>query len=124
MSEWWQWLGTKNDERLGFAVVGIGRFGSAVCRELISNGAEVLAVDSSERAIEELRQEEPSIEARVVDSTDEDSMREAGVLEMGTVVVGISEPIEASITTTLIAKDTEGSKVKPVSYTHLRAHET
>ncbi len=114
MSEWWQWLGTKNDERLGFAVVGIGRFGSAVCRELISNGAEVLAVDSSERAIEELRQEEPSIEARVVDSTDEDSMREAGVLEMGTVVVGISEPIEASITTTLIAKDTEGSKVKKV----------
>jgi trk system potassium uptake protein TrkA len=50
----------------------------------------------------------------VVDSTDEESMKEAGVLEMGTVVVGISEPIEASITTTLIAKDTEGSLVKQV----------
>ena len=33
---------------------------------------------------------------------------------MGTVVVGISEPIEASITTTLIAKDSEGSKVRQV----------
>ena len=41
-------------------------------------------------------------------------MREAGVLDMGTVVVGISEPIEASITTTLIAKDSEGSKVQQV----------
>ncbi len=114
MSQWWQWLPAKGGDPLGFAVVGIGRFGSAVCRELIRNGVEVLAVDSSERAIEELRQLEPSIEARVVDSTDEESMREAGVLEMGTVVVGISEPIEASITTTLIAKDTEGSKVQQV----------
>ncbi|WP_036892153.1 MULTISPECIES: potassium channel family protein [Prochlorococcus] len=114
MSQWWRWLRNKDDESLGFAVVGIGRFGTAVCRELIRNGAEVLAVDSSERAIEDLRQLEPSIEARVVDSTDEESMREAGVLEMGTVVVGISEPIEASITTTLIAKDTEGSRVQQV----------
>ncbi len=114
MSEWWKWLPKKDGDSLGFAVIGIGRFGSAVCRELLRNGADVLAVDSSEKAIEELRQLEPSIEARVVDSTDEESMKEAGVLQMGTVVVGISEPIEASITTTLIAKDTPGSLVKQV----------
>ena len=114
MSEWWKWLPKKEEDSLGFAVIGIGRFGTAVCRELLRNGADVLAVDSSEKAIEELRQVEPSIEARVVDSTDEESMKEAGVLQMGTVVVGISEPIEASITTTLIAKDTPGSLVKNV----------
>ena len=114
MNQWWQWLPGKDAYSLGFAVVGIGRFGTAVCRELIRNGADVLAVDSSERAIEELRQLEPSIEARVVDSTDEESMKEAGVFEMGTVVVGISKPIEASITTTLIAKDSEGSRVNQV----------
>lgn len=114
MSDWWQWAPKKDNQKLGFAVVGIGRFGSAVCRELLRNGSDVLAVDFSEKAIEELRQLEPTIEARVVDSTDEESMKEAGVLEMGTVVVGISEPIEASITTTLIAKDTDGSLVKQV----------
>tara|TARA_Y100001968_G_scaffold317861_1_gene347376 strand:+ start:437 stop:1141 length:705 start_codon:yes stop_codon:yes gene_type:complete len=114
MSDWFQWSHKKSSDNLGFAVIGVGRFGTAVCRELLKNGAEVLAVDFSAKAIEELRQLEPSIEARVVDSTDEESMKEAGVLEMGTVVVGISEPIEASITTTLIAKDTEGSKVKQV----------
>tara|TARA_Y100001968_G_scaffold254192_1_gene240031 strand:- start:309 stop:1013 length:705 start_codon:yes stop_codon:yes gene_type:complete len=114
MSEWWQWLPRQETDELSFAVVGIGRFGSAVCRELLNNGADVLAIDASERAIEELRQLEPSIEARVVDSTDEESMRAAGVLDMGTVVVGISEPIEASITTTLIAKDSEGSRVRQV----------
>ena len=114
MSDWWQWSPKEGTDQLGFAVVGIGRFGSAVCRELIRNGSDVLAVDCSQRAIDELRQLEPSIEARVVDSTDEESIRAAGVLEMGTVVVGISEPIEASITTTLIAKDSEGSKVQQV----------
>tara|TARA_Y100001968_G_scaffold134165_1_gene122425 strand:- start:3577 stop:4281 length:705 start_codon:yes stop_codon:yes gene_type:complete len=114
MSDWWQWTPKKLGDDLGFAVVGVGRFGTAVCRELLKNGADVLAVDFSEKAIEELRQLEPSIEARVVDSTDEESMREAGVLDMGTVVVGISEPIEASITTTLIAKDTQGSQVTQV----------
>tara|TARA_Y100001970_G_C14258489_1_gene877460 strand:- start:3763 stop:4467 length:705 start_codon:yes stop_codon:yes gene_type:complete len=114
MNDWWQWTLKKEEESFGFAVIGVGRFGTAVCRELIRNGVDVLAADSSEKAIEELRQLEPSIEARVVDSTDEESMRESGVLEMGTVVVGISEPIEASITTTLIAKDSTGSKVKKV----------
>jgi trk system potassium uptake protein TrkA len=54
------------------------------------------------------------VEARIVDCTDEESLREAGVLDMGTVVVAISEPIEASITATLIAKDSEGSQVKQV----------
>ncbi|MCP4973308.1 MAG: TrkA family potassium uptake protein [Prochlorococcus sp.] len=114
MSGWWQWAPQQGIHERGFAVVGIGRFGIAVCRQLMQNGADVLAVDSSARAIEELRQLEPSIEARVVDCTDEESVREAGILEMGTVVVGISEPIEASITTTLIAKDSEGSQVKQV----------
>ena len=114
MSDWWQWSPEKGSKQLGFAVVGVGRFGTAVCRELLRNGSDVLAVDSSERAIDELRQLEPSIEARVVDSTDEESMRAAGVLDMGVVVVGISEPIEASITTTLIAKDSDGSRVRKV----------
>ena len=88
--------------------------GSAVCQQLLQNGAEVLAVDRSARAIEELRQQLPSVEARVVDCTDEESLREAGILDMDTVVVAISEPIEASITATLIAKDGKGTRVRRV----------
>ena len=114
MKEWWQWSPLQGTDRLGFAVIGVGRFGIAVCRELLQNGADVLAVDRSTRAVDELRQLEPSIEARVVDCTDEESLREAGVLDMGTVVVAMSEPIEASITATLIAKDSEGSRVRQV----------
>jgi trk system potassium uptake protein TrkA len=95
-------------------VIGVGRFGSAVCSELIKAGAEVLAIDASQRAIDELRQIDPAIEARVVDCTDEEALRAAGVLDMTTVVVAMSEPIEASVTATLIVKDSPGSQVKQV----------
>ena len=114
MRDWWNWSQSTESDPQSFGIVGVGRFGSAVCRQLMQNGAEVLAVDRSSKAIEELRQLEPSIEARVVDCTDEESLREAGILDMDTVVVAISEPIEASITATLIAKDSVGTRVQQV----------
>ena len=114
MKDWWNWSQSIDSDPQSFGIVGVGRFGSAVCRQLMQNGAEVLAVDRSSKAIEELRQLEPSIEARVVDCTDEESLREAGILDMDTVVVAISEPIEASITATLIAKDSAGTRVRQV----------
>ena len=114
MKDWWNWSQSTESDPQSFGIVGVGRFGSAVCRQLMQNGAEVLAVDRSSKAIEELRQLEPSIEARVVDCTDEESLREAGILDMDTVVVAISEPIEASITATLIAKDSAGTRVRQV----------
>ncbi len=114
MNQWWQWQGGEGSVSRSFCVIGVGRFGSAVCRELLRAGQEVLAIDSSQRAIDELRQMEPAIECRVVDCTDEEALRAAGALDVGTVVVAISEPIEASITATLIVKDAEGSLVKQV----------
>ncbi len=113
MNQWWQWQGGAAGGG-GFAVIGVGRFGSAVCTELLRFGSEVLAIDASQRAVDELRQMAPSVEARVVDCTDEEALRAAGVLDVATVVVAISEPIEASITATLIVKDGKGSRVRQV----------
>jgi len=114
MTQWWQWQGNPEDTSNSYAIIGVGRFGSAVCKELLRHGAEVLAIDNSQRAIDELRQIDTAIEARVVDCTDEEALRAAGALDVGTVVVAISEPISASITATLIVKDSTGSKVKQV----------
>jgi trk system potassium uptake protein TrkA len=74
----------------------------------------VLAIDLDQRAIDDLRLIAPAIEARVVDCTDEEALRAAGVFDMGTVVVAMREPIEASVTATLIAKDAQGTQVKRV----------
>ena len=114
MHSWWHWQSSRDELANSYAVIGVGRFGSAVCRELIRNDAEVLAIDSSQRAIEAVRMVDPAIEGRVVDCTDEEALRAAGALDVGTVVVAISEPIEASITATLIVKDGEGSRVNQV----------
>ena len=114
VNHWWQWRAEGGAHNGGFAVIGVGRFGSSVCSELLEAGALVLAVDSSQRAIDALRQLDPAIECRVVDCTDEEALRAAGVLDLETVVVAMSEPIEASITATLICKDAEGTRVKTV----------
>ncbi|MCP9849865.1 TrkA family potassium uptake protein [Cyanobium sp. Morenito 9A2] len=114
MSNWWQWASGEAPLAGSFAVIGVGRFGSAVCKELVRAGAPVLAIDSSQRAIDELRLIDPAIEARVVDCTEEEALRAAGLFDLSTVVVAISEPIEVSITATLIAKDTPDSRVRQV----------
>ncbi len=114
MNPWWQWQGSTDTLANSYAVIGVGRFGSSVCKELLRHDAEVLAIDNCQRAVDELRQDEPAIEARVVDCTDEDAMLASGALDVGTVVVAISEPIEASITATLIVKDGNGSRVQQV----------
>ncbi|TVS05257.1 MAG: TrkA family potassium uptake protein [Cyanobium sp. PLM2.Bin73] len=114
MANWWHWNPAEGTSEGGFAVIGVGRFGTAVCRELCDAGRDVLAIDYSQKAVDELRQVDPAIQARVVDCTDEEALREAGVLDVRTVVVAMSEPIEASVTATLIAKDSEGSRVQQV----------
>lgn len=111
---WWHWRTEKQGHRRSFAVIGVGRFGSSVIEELIRSGAEVLAIDNDQKAVDALRLIDASIEARVVDCTDEDALRAAGALDMGTVVVAMREPIEASVTATLIAKVAAGSKVQQV----------
>jgi trk system potassium uptake protein TrkA len=86
MTQWWQWQASSaQDVSNSFAVIGVGRFGSSVCRELTRAGAEVLAIDLNSRAIDELLQDETGIEARIVDCTDEDALRAAGALDVGIV---------------------------------------
>ncbi|HRD41139.1 MAG TPA: TrkA family potassium uptake protein [Prochlorococcaceae cyanobacterium AMR_MDS_5431] len=114
MTPWWQWQLRDPIIKTSFAVIGMGRFGSAVCKELVEAGAEVLAVDIDLKAIDAITQENLGLEARIVDCTDEEALRAAGVLELDVIVVAIGEPIEVSITATLIAKDSEGSRVKQV----------
>lgn len=114
MSNWWNWNPAESPAMGSFAVIGVGRFGTALCLELSKAGADVLAIDNNQRAIDCLHKEDPSITARTLDCTDDDALKEAGVLDVHTVVVAISEPIAVSITVTLIAKDSSGSRVKRV----------
>lgn len=85
-----------------FAIIGMGRFGSSVAKTLYDMGFEVLAVDRSERRIQEvLGFVTHGVSA---DTTDEDALRDLGIKNYDVVVVAIGEDIQASILTTLILK--------------------
>ena len=86
-----------------YAVIGMGRFGTSVAKELSSMGFDVLAVDASEQRI----QETASMVTHAVsaDSTDEEALRALGIRNFDVVVVAIGEDIQSSILTTLILKD-------------------
>lgn len=83
-------------------VVGLGRFGSALARELHSLGHEVLAVDASESTVNEIAPE--VTHAAQLDASDENALRAAGAGEFPTAIVAMSSAIEASIFATMALK--------------------
>ncbi len=83
-----------------FAVIGIGRFGTSVCLELENLGHDVLAIDNNATAINLISSDVSH--AVIMDSTNEEALKEVGVENVEHVVVAIGEDERASILTTLI----------------------
>jgi trk system potassium uptake protein TrkA len=84
------------------AVLGLGRFGQAVARELTRLGHEVLAVDSSERVIQDVV--EDVTHAAQADITDEDALRELGLGTFDAAIVAVSGDLEVSILATVLLR--------------------
>lgn len=83
-------------------VIGLGRFGSALARELERLGHEVLAVDRSEQRVNEIA---PDVtHALQLDAAEEDALRSAGAAEFGTAIVAISTNTEPSIFAVMVLK--------------------
>ncbi|SFJ91540.1 trk system potassium uptake protein TrkA [Halobacillus dabanensis] len=86
-----------------FAVIGLGRFGGSICRELSREGMEVLALDLEEDKVNEYR--DIASHAVIADSTDENVLKELGFRNIDHVIVAIGDNIQASMLTTLILKE-------------------
>lgn len=84
-------------------VVGLGRFGSAVARELHALGHEVMAVDVSERIVNDMAPE--VTHAIQVDASDEHALRAAGAGDFDHAIVSISGHMEASIFAVMALKN-------------------
>jgi trk system potassium uptake protein len=84
------------------AVLGLGRFGQAVARELTRLGHDVLAVDQSERTVQDIADE--VTHAVQADITDPDALEALGLAEFDTVIVAASGSLEASIMATVLLK--------------------
>ncbi|MGB7239237.1 MAG: TrkA family potassium uptake protein [Rhodococcus sp. (in: high G+C Gram-positive bacteria)] len=79
------------------AVLGLGRFGKSLALELMSQGTEVLGVDTDEAVVQ--RVSDRLTHAAVADTTDEESLRQLSVHECDRAVVGIGSDLEASLLT-------------------------
>ena len=84
------------------AVLGLGRFGAAVARELTRLGHDVLGLDANEKLVQDLSTE--IAHAVQVDITDGDALRELGLQSFDAAIVAISSDLEVSILATVLLK--------------------
>lgn len=92
-----------------FAVIGLGRFGTSVVEELVKSNYEVLVIDRDEQRVNKIAK--IATHAVVLDTSDEEALREVGIQSIDHVIVAIGKDIEDSILTTLILKELGVKKV-------------
>ncbi|WP_026672267.1 potassium channel family protein [Alkalihalobacterium bogoriense] len=106
-----------------FAVIGLGRFGSSVCKELFQLGHEVLAIDSNDDKVNAISKY--ATHAVIANGTDENALKSLGIRNFEHVVVAIGDNIQSSILCTLLLKELgiEQVWVKAQNYYHQRVLE-
>lgn len=92
-----------------FAVIGLGRFGESLIKELTLMGHEVLAIDLDEDKINNAA--EYSTHAVQADSMDEHVLKALGIRNFDAVIVAIGENIQSNILTTIVLKELGVEKV-------------
>ena len=86
-----------------YAVFGLGRYGIAVARELVSNGVEVIAVDSDERIVNVAAAELPI--CKCADITDPEVIRQLGISNVDVVIIAMANNLEASVMAVTLCKE-------------------
>lgn len=90
-------------EKKQYLIIGAGRFGLALARQLSVMGCEVLAADNEE---ERVKTAAPYVtEALQLDATDEDALRSLGVRNFDAVIVSIGDNMRDSILVSLMCKE-------------------
>lgn len=100
-----KFLGNLKRESQQFAVIGLGRFGRAVCGSLHEMGYEVLGTDIDEKLVAQVLSQKQASHAIQLDSMEIEALKEAGIFEMDTVIVAIGNYLQESIITTLNVKE-------------------
>ncbi len=81
--------------RRQFAVIGLGRFGSAMATTLAELGQDVIGIDGDAERVRQLA--DTITQAVELDATDERALRSIGIQDIDVAVVSIGENIESSL---------------------------
>lgn len=86
-----------------YAVFGLGRYGYAVAKELVRNGAEVIAVDKSESRVNDAISSIPV--CKCADITDPDVIVQLGISNIDVVIIAMANSLESSVMATTLCKE-------------------
>ena len=86
-----------------YAVFGLGRYGTAVARELVENGMEVIAVDTEEKIVNDAAAYLPV--CKCADVTDAEVISRLGIGNIDTVIVCMASNLEASVMAVTLCKE-------------------
>jgi trk system potassium uptake protein TrkA len=86
-----------------FAVFGLGRYGTALAKELVQSGADVLAVDSDKDIVNSVVQDIPL--SKCADVTDPEVIKQLGISNVDVVVIAMATNLEASVMATMLCKE-------------------
>ena len=86
-----------------YAVFGLGRYGTAVARELVENGKEVIAVDKKQNIVNDVAAYLPV--CKCADVTDAEVIRRLGIGNIDTVIICMAGNLEASVMAVTLCKE-------------------
>ena len=86
-----------------YVVIGLGRFGAAISRQLCQLGAEVLAMDVHPDLVQQVAND--VTHAVVGDARDKEVLRALGVRDMDCAIIAIGEDLAASVLTVMNLKE-------------------
>ena len=86
-----------------FAVFGLGRYGTALAKELVQSGADVLAVDSDKDIVNSVVQDIPL--SKCADVTDPEVIKQLGISNVDVVVIAMATNLEASVMATMLCTE-------------------
>ena len=98
-----------------YIVIGLGRFGSALARQLCRLGAEVLAMDVRSDLVQQIAND--VTHAVVGDAQDKEVLRALGARNFDCAIIAIGDDLAASVLTTMNLKELE------VPYIVCKAHD-
>ena len=93
----------KNNKKKSYCVIGVGKFGRAAALKFKEMNCNIMALDKDMNPLNKLSVH--NIDVHSVDSTNKEALVSLGVQTFNTVLIGISDDIEASILTASILSD-------------------
>ena len=89
--------------RKTYAVLGLGRYGTAVARELVDNGCEVIAIDLDQKLVNDAAAYIPI--CKCADVTDPEVLERLDIGSVDTVIISMASNLEASVMAVTLCKE-------------------